>query len=177
MTVPINTTPSAPVNPRTAIFDQPQNPAPPRRRVFCYAGEYFEDPGPEYSIQDILGYLARTYPELEGGAWTSRELPDGSVEITFVKVTGEKGRRLTPAELAALLIELPPAQLPALDLVRQVSAMEKAGQLGAAQLLALAPHIETALAGVEKFGEYSQGLVKRCLALVPTASTRVPLGF
>ena len=63
----------------------------PKKRVFLYGGKVFEDPGPEYSIQDIMGFLAETYPELTSGTWSSRALPDGSEEITFVKVTGEKG--------------------------------------------------------------------------------------
>ena len=68
-------------------------PAPqrPAKRLFLYDNQYFEDPGSEYSTQEVLGFLAETYPELTSGTWTSRTLPDGSEEITFVKVTGEKG--------------------------------------------------------------------------------------
>jgi len=87
---------------QTPFFEPNQNnnnpeplalPAPPRpaKRVFRYDGQYFEDPGSEYSTQEVLGFLAETYPELTSGTWTSRTLPDGSEEITFVKVTGEKG--------------------------------------------------------------------------------------
>lgn len=65
----------------------------PVKRVFVYDGQYFEDPGSEYQVQDVLNFLAETYPELERGTWSSRTLPDGSEEITFVKVTGEKGGR------------------------------------------------------------------------------------
>jgi PRTRC genetic system protein C len=63
----------------------------PKKRVFIYNGQLFEDPGPEYSIGDILNFLSSTYPELASGSWTSRTLPDGTEEITFVKVTGDKG--------------------------------------------------------------------------------------
>lgn len=66
-------------------------PAVSKKRLFVYDGAYFEDPGPEYSIQEVLAFLARTYPELEQGTWHSRTLPDGTEEITFVKVAGEKG--------------------------------------------------------------------------------------
>ena len=66
-------------------------PAAPKKRVFVYDGAYFEDPGSEYTVQDVLKYLSQTYPELENGTWHSRTLPDGTEEITFVKVTGEKG--------------------------------------------------------------------------------------
>jgi PRTRC genetic system protein C len=83
------------------IFDTPpgsaqqpltgQSDAARRPRQFYYDGQLFEDPGPEYSPQDILNFLAATYPELRQGSWTRRTLPDGSEEITFHKVTGEKG--------------------------------------------------------------------------------------
>lgn len=63
----------------------------PKKRVFLYDGQYFEDPGPEYTITDVLNFLAQTYPELENGTWHSRLMPDDTEEITFVKVTGDKG--------------------------------------------------------------------------------------
>lgn len=63
----------------------------PGKRLFVYDGQYFEDPGPEFSTEDVMGFLAQTYPELAHGSWHSRTLPDGTEEITFVKVAGEKG--------------------------------------------------------------------------------------
>jgi PRTRC genetic system protein C len=66
-------------------------PNPPKPRLFYYDGQLFEDPGPEYTARDILNFLSATYPELRQGSWTSRRLSDGSEEITFHKVTGEKG--------------------------------------------------------------------------------------
>lgn len=62
-----------------------------KRRVFVYDNQRFEDPGAEYSTQDVLRFLAETYPELTTATWHSRTLPDGVEEITFVKVTGDKG--------------------------------------------------------------------------------------
>ncbi|RMG66376.1 MAG: hypothetical protein D6722_15110 [Bacteroidetes bacterium] len=61
------------------------------QRLFYYDNQLFEDPGPEYSNRDILNFLAETYPELRQGSWSSRTLPDGTEEVTFHKVTGEKG--------------------------------------------------------------------------------------
>ena len=34
--------------------------------------------------EDVLNFLATTYPELGNGTWTSRSLPDGGEEITFL---------------------------------------------------------------------------------------------
>jgi PRTRC genetic system protein C len=81
------------------FFDQPADGSPllsgpivqPAKRLFLYDGQVFDDPGPEYGVQDVLNFLAQTYPELANGTWHSRTLPDGTEEITFVKVTGEKG--------------------------------------------------------------------------------------
>ncbi|NJN99057.1 MAG: hypothetical protein HC875_35675 [Anaerolineales bacterium] len=69
---------------------EPLNTIPPKKRIFSYDNQYFEDPGPQYSPEEVMRLLARTYPALENGSWTSRTLADGSEEITFVKVAGEK---------------------------------------------------------------------------------------
>lgn len=85
--------------PAPEAYPTPERPA--RKRVFLYDNQIFEDPGPEYSVQDVLNFLAQTYPELGNGTWTSRTLPDDTEEITFVKVTGEKGNQVS-------LFDLPP---------------------------------------------------------------------
>jgi len=65
------------------------------RRVFLYDNQVFEDPGPDYSNDDVLKFLAGTYPELSGGSWTTRQVQDEHglpvEEVTFAKVVGEKG--------------------------------------------------------------------------------------
>ncbi|GAB4430173.1 MAG: hypothetical protein Kow0031_10980 [Anaerolineae bacterium] len=66
------------------------NNARPRERRFVYDGKEFEDPGSQYSIRDVMMYLAQTYPELANGSWTKAAYHDYD-EITFYKVTGEKG--------------------------------------------------------------------------------------
>jgi PRTRC genetic system protein C len=99
--------------------DPPTNPAPthpPAKRIFLYDGQIFEDPGPTYRIRDVLEALASTYPELdvERGTWHSRRLPDGTEEITFVKVTGEKGSEPEPPAGQAGFLETPSAADPPL---------------------------------------------------------------
>ncbi len=67
------------------------------KRIFTYDGQVFEDPGPEYSNDDVLKILINTYPDLGNGTWVSNRIPDPAVpgewldEVTFVKHTGEKG--------------------------------------------------------------------------------------
>lgn len=61
-----------------------------RPRRFYYDNQEFDDPGPDYTIRDVLAYLAQTYPELANGSWI--KTPVGEYDAyTFYKVTGEKG--------------------------------------------------------------------------------------
>ena len=156
-------------------------PGPTARRVFVYANQVFADPGPEYTVQDVLDFLAQTYPELGHATWHSRRLPDGSEEITFVKVTGEKGSQagITPRQLITCLDQLTPAHLPAITLLDRLRALEADPQrpFSAADLLALAPEIEAALNQAEQVANQSQRMVQQCLKLTPIAQAHIPLGF
>ena len=154
----------------------PRLTAPTRKRLFLYDGTYFEDPGPEYSAQEVLNFLAQSYPELEQGTWHSRRLPDGSEEITFVKVTGEKGG-IRPADITTRLGGFSPPPLAAIELVRGLAAAEQAGELSSDRLLNLAPQLEMGLAEIDRIAERSRKVTARCLALVPRPRPTVPLGF
>ena len=152
----------------------------PRRRLFYYDGQFFSDPGPEYAVAQVMAELSRTYPELANGTWHSRVINDHGEEveeITFVKVTGEKGGLTARQVAACLLTGLQPAQLQAIALTNRLSSQIAAGQLDAYPLLELSPEIEAALGEAERVAAHSQGMVQRCLALTPTPLTRVPLGF
>jgi PRTRC genetic system protein C len=151
----------------------------PKRRTFVYDGQYFSDPGPEYSTEDVLRFLAQDYPELETATWHSRALPDGAAgaveEITFVKVSGEKGADIiTAGDIAARLIRLNPAQLAATRLARELLTGDP---LTPEQIIAQAGPIEAALQQLEPFAKKSQEALRRCLDLQPVAHPRVPLGF
>jgi len=164
------------------FFDPAAGTAPPRldtprrKRSFLYDGTYFEDPGPEYSAQDVLSFLAQSYPELEQGSWHSRNLPDGSEEITFVKVAGEKGAT-RPADITRRLTGFTPPPLAAIELVRSLAELELAGNLSADRLLALAPEIEVGLAEIDRIADRSGKVTTRCLALTPVSLPAVPVGF
>jgi PRTRC genetic system protein C len=160
--------------------------APANKRIFLYDGQIFEDPGSEYTVRDVLDFLARTYPELESGAWHRRSLPDGTDEITFVKITGEKGSQplavrpghdLSPRQLAACLANLEPAELQATGLLERIMTARQDDALSAVLLLELAPEIEAALHQLEQIAQPSQRMLKRCLALKPMPQPGVPLGF
>jgi PRTRC genetic system protein C len=150
----------------------------PKKRVFVYDGQYFEDPGPEYTIEDVLNFLAQTYPELENGAWHSRRMPDDTEEITFVKVTGEKGMDVTARLIAARLTAgTQPTRIQAIELLNQLMAVETDGALTVSYLLEAEPRIEAALHQAEQVAQASQRIVARCIALKPVPLPRVPLGF
>lgn len=165
----------------------PEPDGQPARRVFLYDNQVFEDPGAEYSTQDVLNFLAQTYPELGNGTWTSRSLPDGGEEITFVKVTGEKGSRaarcngnlVTPRHLIAALYRLNPTEIEAITLLDQIVNLEteETSKLDAMRLLAMTPAIETALQQAERISNDSQRIVRQCLELTPIPHPKVPLGF
>jgi PRTRC genetic system protein C len=61
-------------------------------RKFFFKGQEYADPGPNYSIQQVLDAMADHFPELKGGTWSVQKRPeDGGEDITFQKVAGEKG--------------------------------------------------------------------------------------
>jgi PRTRC genetic system protein C len=150
----------------------------PKQRVFVYDGQDFEDPGPQYSIEDVLRFLAQTYPELEDGAWNSRLMPDETEEITFVKVTGEKGGEVTAHLIARRLTAgVQPSRIQATNLLNQLIAAEAEGALTVPYLLEAEPQIEAALHQAEQVAQASQRILARCLALKAVPLPQVPLGF
>jgi PRTRC genetic system protein C len=162
---------------RVIILNEPAT-NKPKKRVFQYDGQYFEDPGAEYTITDVLNFLAQTYPELENGTWHSRLLPDDTEEITFVKVTGEKGVDVTAHLIAERLVAgTRPTRIQAIELLNQFIAVETEGALTVSYLLAAEPRIEAALHQAEQVAQASQRIVARCLALKSVPLPRVPLGF
>lgn len=62
-----------------------------RKRVFKYQGQTYDDPGPEYSVEEVKKHLAGIFPEVSQAEVQEKELDDGSLEITFVKRAGTKG--------------------------------------------------------------------------------------
>lgn len=62
-------------------------------RVFVY-GEWSseEDPGEEFSNEDMRASLAGYFPELANAAIQTKMLDDGREQVTFVKMAGTKGK-------------------------------------------------------------------------------------
>lgn len=60
-------------------------------RVFKYADHTIEDPGSQYTIEQVRQSLVAYFPELAKATHKTKKLPDGQVEITFQKQTTTKG--------------------------------------------------------------------------------------
>ena len=72
-------------------------------RIFKYGDKNFPDPGPAYSVEQVLAHLRTFFPELGHAKTEERELPDGTREITFSKQVTRKGALPAPvAEQAAI---------------------------------------------------------------------------
>ena len=147
----------------------------PRQRIFIYDGQIFSDPGAEHTTRDVLNFLAQDYPELANATWSSRTLPDGTEEITFVKVAGEKGADITPGQLIARLNRVPAAALDAVHLTREF--ITRGESLQPEEIVARAGQIEAALHQIELVAQKSRKGVERCLSLQPRPHPQVPLGF
>lgn len=63
-----------------------------KTRVFYYDGKKVaDDPGPEFSNDEVKKHLAQYFPELAQATWDEKEQDDGTVEVTFAKRAGTKG--------------------------------------------------------------------------------------
>ena len=62
-----------------------------QQRVFKYGDHVIPDPGPQYSIKQVLQSLVTYFPELAKATHSTKKLDDGRVEITFQKQTTTKG--------------------------------------------------------------------------------------
>ena len=163
--------------------DQMADPQPPvqggyRKRLFQYNGQHWEDPGPQYTNAQVMATLAQSYPELENGTWSERDLEDGTVEVTFVKVYGEKGAGVTSRLIVELLGKgTCPTAIKAVVILNQLAQMDRQGQLTTAHLLGMAAQIEAAYREGEILQQAAKEILTRCLSLKPIAHPQVPLGF
>jgi len=61
-------------------------------RIFAYGDQEWQDPGQEFTVDEVKKQLTTFYPELARAETTETELDDGTVRIEFVKRAGTKGR-------------------------------------------------------------------------------------
>lgn len=145
------------------------------RRVFVYGDHRFDDPGVQYTTEQIRTHLTAYFPELAHATTEEKTLPDGTVEVTFRKQVARKGTGYAgrPALLLAELEAIPPYDDP---------LAEMAATLGPAphSLAAILSAQDTLRVQADRvYGQTSRTaqVVKRCLDLPPSPTGGVPLGF
>lgn len=62
-----------------------------KQRVFKYGDQVYDDPGAEYSNEEVRKQLTSLFPELARAEIKTRDLDDGREEVSFVKRAGIKG--------------------------------------------------------------------------------------
>ena len=64
---------------------------PIKQRIFRYGDQTFPDPGPQYSVEQILSHLKGYFPELGHAKTEEKQMDDGTLEFTFSKQVTRKG--------------------------------------------------------------------------------------
>ena len=141
------------------------------RRVFRYGDHTFDDPGAEYTVEQIQNHLGAYFPELAHAETEEKELPDGTREIAFRKRVARKGA--TPEEVFAALESVPPYE----DPLAELAAALGPPPLALAEILAARDQLQAHANHVYDLSNRTEKVVTRCLALSPSPTSRVPVGF
>jgi len=136
-------------------------------RVFVYGDERWEDPGEEFSNEDVRRHLTTYFPELAQASIEEKTLDDGTVEVHLVKRAGTKG--LTPGDVVGRLAGLEPVEYEAVALFRRLQSGESP--------VDLYPEIETARRELDEAINESRRTIDRCRRLQSCPSRRTPGGF
>jgi PRTRC genetic system protein C len=64
-----------------------------RQFAFSYKGEriVLDDPNPKFTPEEVMAFLAGTYPVLTNGTISGPEIEEDKVVYTFKTTLGEKG--------------------------------------------------------------------------------------
>ena len=146
-----------------------------QRRIFVYGDHRFDDPGTQYTAEQVRQHLVQYFPELAHATTEEKNLPDGTREITFRKQVARKGsgdaRRLS--QLLDELEAIPPYEDPLAELTATL------GEEGLT-LAAVLEARETLQAHADQvFGLAARTtqVVNKCLDLSPSPTRATPLGF
>lgn len=156
-------------------------------RLFKYGDQAWEDPGAEFSNEDVKRQLTAYFPELSNADVKESALPDGRTEVLFVKRSGTKGsddpvtpaksRPLSPGWIAARLANVKPAALEAPALLGRLQDLDARGELDTATLLAAQPDLERVTAALSEHVEKSKEISRRCSRLPACPGRSTPAGF
>lgn len=78
-----------------------------KTRVFKYGDQSWEDPGPQFSNEDVRQQLTTVFPELARADIVTTDLEDGRQQVEFIKRAGTKGNENICAKLLDKYVVLP----------------------------------------------------------------------
>jgi PRTRC genetic system protein C len=145
------------------------------RRVFVYGDHRFDDPGVQYTTEQVRQHLVQYFPEMAHATVEEKTLPDGTAEVTFRKQVARKGSA-DSGRLALLLGELegiPPYQDPLAELAVTLGSPP----LPLAAILDAQDTLQAQADLVYGQASRTAQVVKRCLKLPPSPTHGIPLGF
>jgi PRTRC genetic system protein C len=164
--------PKEPPAPETsAVAAAPVAPEAAKGRVFIYDDRKFDDPGPEYSIEEVRKSLEAFYPELANAKTEEKKLPDGRLQVTFVKKAGGKGG-ITPRCIFEKLKDLTPFVPGGKILPEIVRSNFTLGSLRARE-----KEIETEVEKIAKTYKANITMKGRLLCIRPISSRKFLAGF
>lgn len=149
----------------------------PSRRVFVYEGHRFDDPGAEYSVEQVQNHLVVYFPAVAHAAVEEKTLPDGTSEITFRKQVARKGCATGEQDKLALLLTELASIAPYEDPLAELKAMLGSGPLSLAAILDARETLQTNADQAFAQADRTSRVVKRCVHLSPAPLHGVPSGF
>lgn len=160
------------------MTEQAQSGATPTtRRVFIYGDHRFDDPGAQYTTEQVRQHLVQYFPEMAHATVEEKTLPDGTVEVAFRKQVARKGSGdETGSRLALLLSELE-AVPPYDDPLAELTAALGAEPLTLATVLEAHETLQGHANHVFGLAGRTAQVVKRCMDLPPSPTRGVPFGF
>jgi PRTRC genetic system protein C len=156
-------------------MSQGSSTTPSVHRIFAYGDHRFDDPGAQYTTEQVRQHLVQYFPELAHATAEEKTLPDGTVEVAFRRQVARKGSR-DAGRLALLLSELeaiPPYEDPLAELAVALGPPPRS----LAAILNVRDVLQTQADLVYGQASRTVQVVKRCLDLPPSPTRGVPLGF
>jgi len=155
-------------------------PDTPVRRIFKYGGQTFPDPGAAYSTDQVLQHLRAYFPELGHAKVSEKQLPDGTLEITFSKQISRKGADSSAAAaLVTALAGVPVYDNPLTPVYTVLGLGQRDGQRPLT-LATLRQHRSLFRTHANQLQAQTTALHKvidACQQLAPIPTVRLPLGF
>ena len=155
-------------------------------RIFKYADKTFPDPGPEYSVAQVLQHLRTFFPDLGHARTEEKTLADGTREITFSKQVTRKGTLPIPLAdmsaietLVATLTAVPPYDNP-LNPVYETLRQSRLSSGEPLSLNTIRQHAQLLQESADHLQDQTFAINKvilSCKRMPPTHLPHLPLGF